>query len=214
MSTTSLLIPASALEVAKSRVKLPVPLRRDMAQALLTHTLTESLSARRVGLVLVITADPVLAEVAKALGAQVEIERPPYGLNRAVLTGRRLLADVMPRCDISVLVSDLPLLDRVELDEAVGQFHAGSGPLSVVDKDGRGTTFLMHARGSMPPTRFGPGSAHAHAQLGYRLTRGPFPGLRHDLDTLDDLRTAVSASQPPRNRFLDSGCHFLPPTAG
>jgi len=192
MTRTSLLIPASALQVAKSRVALPAPMRRDLAQSLLTHTLTESLSARRVGMVLVITADPVLAEVATALGASVEIERPPYGLNRAVLTGRRRLAKDEPRCDIAVLVSDLPLLDRDELDAAVGEFHAGWRPLVVADRSGRGTTFLMHSRGCMPPTRFGPGSSLAHAQLGYRRARGEVPGLRHDLDTLDDLRTVVA----------------------
>jgi len=214
MTTASVLIPANALRVAKSRVALPASMRRELAQALLTHTLIESLSAQRVGLVLVITADPVLADVAKRLGARVEIEGPPYGLNRAVLTGRRRLASEEPRRDICVLVSDLPLLDREELDEAVDQFYAGSGPLSVVDGSGRGTTFLMHSRGWMPPTRFGPASAIAHAQLGYRLARGEFPGLRHDLDTLDDLRTAVSSPRLLRNRFLKSGWWSLRTTAG
>jgi len=215
VSTASVLIPASALEVAKSRVTLPPTVRRDLAQALLSHTVTEALSARRVGLVLVITADPIMAEVAKGLGARVEIERPPYGLNRAVLTGRRRLADAQPRCHISVLVSDLPLLDREELDEVVGEFHADCDPLSVADRAGRGTTFLMHSRDSMPPTRFGPDSARAHAQLGYQPARGGLPGLRHDLDTMDDLRTALSAAPTSHGSlFLDSRRPFLGPRAG
>jgi 2-phospho-L-lactate guanylyltransferase len=60
----------------------------------------------------------------------------------------------------------------------------------VADAGGTGTTLLTAVGVALDP-RFGRGSAAAHRAGGARELTGPWPGLRRDVDTAEDLRAAA-----------------------
>jgi 2-phospho-L-lactate guanylyltransferase len=63
------------------------------------------------------------------------------------------------------------------------------GPAFVADMVHTGTTLYTAPLASFLP-RFGPGSRLAHLGSGARELEGAAPGLRCDVDDLDDLRRA------------------------
>jgi 2-phospho-L-lactate/phosphoenolpyruvate guanylyltransferase len=82
-----------------------------------------------------------------------------------------------------------------ELDEAIAAalalFATGARRAFVADAEGTGTTLLLAAPGVALDPRFGEGSACRHAESGAHPLAGPWPGLRRDVDTADDLREAA-----------------------
>jgi 2-phospho-L-lactate guanylyltransferase len=201
----SIVIPAKHLDSAKSRLALPPDVRRDVALHLLVSTITAALSSHRVGRVLVVTSDPTITTNAARLGAMPIAERPPYGLNSAVGQGRAVAARLAPSSPIGVLLGDLPDLSVADLNRVIAEFNEVGHPLMVSDRAGSGTTFIIHAPKNWPPALFGANSAAAHTQAGYRPATGALTSLRHDVDTLEDLKrlerllpTGAATSAPAR----------------
>ena len=88
-----------------------------------------------------------------------------------------------------MLQGDLPALQARELAQALSAARAA--PRSFVsDRHGTGTAALFAFGVPLDPG-FGPNSARRHADSGaIELTR-PWPGLRCDIDTHDDLAAAL-----------------------
>ncbi len=183
----SLVVPVKAVQTAKSRLSLPPDVRRDLALAFAVDTVTAALASPYVGRVTVVTRDPAVTAAVTAAGAGTVGEPAPAGLNQAVLYGARAVG---PDGPVAALCADLPCLRSGDLDAALGL--AAHAPRSFVpDGSGTGTVLLAATTVPLEPC-FGPGSAAAHHQGGATPVVPPgAPGLRHDVDTVEDLAWAV-----------------------
>ena len=175
-------IPAKELAKAKSRLGLPDTERRLVAKRLLHATVRTVLASSWVPVVLVVTRDAELADVATAAGARVIDEGSTHGLNAAVDTVRQAARFAAPSSLVLTLVADLPHLGPGEVDALIVEALTHGGPVMVPDMAGTGTTGLLHPAESPGPALFGPDSARRHREAGYRLAGLRLLGLRDDLD--------------------------------
>jgi 2-phospho-L-lactate guanylyltransferase len=187
-------VPVKGGGEAKSRLALPGPARRTLAVAMALDCLAVCLDTPGVGLVVCVSDDPDVTTRARATGAvTVSAGRP--GLRAAVDAGITCL----DRGPTAVLLGDLPALRSGDLAAALAEALGAPGPALVTDADGRGSVLLADRDGA-PPHRFGPGSAQAHLDAGARPLTAPYPSLRRDVDTVDDLTEALVLGVGPRTR--------------
>lgn len=193
-----------SLAVAKSRLAavLGPDDRERLVLAMFIDTLEAASRAHLVGSTVVVTPDSRVAAEAVRAGAGVIADpgaRAADGndpLNAAYLHGARTLA--ASESVIVALQADLPAMTPAELDAALR--IAPSGRSVVIDHTGTGTTALIaRGRGTDLRPHFGTGSARAHLASGAQALRGSqWPGLRTDVDTIDDLRTVLDYGIGPR----------------
>ena len=213
-----LVVPVKPLGAAKSRLRGAADCgvgeaRRHarLALALAHDTVAAARSARRVRRLLVISADPVVAAEFAAVGVEVAPDGPTPGLNAAYRRGEALLRIRDPAGAVGALQADLAALRPAELDaaidEAAAAFAAGRAARAFcADADGTGTTFLLAAAGRALRPRFGVDSARRHHDSGALTLRGAWPGLRHDVDTTDDLRRAGELGLGAHTRGVLAPC--------
>jgi 2-phospho-L-lactate guanylyltransferase len=165
--------------------------REELVLAMLGDTIMAALAVPAVGGITVVTPDDVAADAARSHGARVLIDPTPVGhvdpLNAALSTAE---AAIRSRAtNVAVLQGDLPALQSREFAQALAAARAA--PRSFVsDRHGTGTAALFAFDVPLDP-RFGANSARRHADSGaVELTR-PWPGLRCDIDTQDDLAAAL-----------------------
>jgi 2-phospho-L-lactate guanylyltransferase len=194
-------VPAKRLEVAKTRLR---PLTAGTAEghaawvlALLADTVAAAAASPEVARVVVVTDDPEAAAVVRELGADTVPDVPDRGLNPALTHG----ALAAGTAAVAALSSDLPALRPQELTAALAAAAAGGPRCFVADAGGTGTTLLTAVAVALDP-RFGRGSAAAHRAGGASELTGPWPGLRRDVDTADDLRAAAALGLGPRTARL------------
>jgi len=127
-------------------------------------------------------------------------------LNAALRHGAAVAARRWPGTGLAALTADLPALDPAELAAALrASASAPDRPAFVPDAAGVGTTLY-----AVPPGRefrplFGGASRARHAASGAtELDFDPMTGLRRDVDTPDDLRTALALGAGPRTRAAAS----------
>jgi 2-phospho-L-lactate guanylyltransferase len=184
----AVVVPVKALDAAKSRLEVPESMRADLVLAMLTDTLDAVLQLDGCA-VLVISDDPRASAAAAARGAAVTGGEPPGDLNAVLSFGaaaaRRRWGDV----PVALLVADLPALRARELHEALAAAAAYETSF-VGDRTGDGTTMVC-CRGPVL-SAYGSGSAAGHRARGIAELHGDWPGLRSDVDTLDDLHAAVA----------------------
>ncbi len=157
---------------------------------MLVDTITAARDCSPVGSVTVVTPDPVAARAARDLGACVVADPTPPNhpdpLNNAILAACGPVSATT--ANIVVLQGDLPALRSAELSDALAS--AARHPRSfVADRQGTGTAALFAFGVSLDP-RFGTDSAGRHRDSGAVELVGPWPGLRCDIDTPDDLAEA------------------------
>ena len=195
-------VPVKPLRSAKSRLAtLGDPVRRDLVAAFLHDTLTAVLDARSVGSVVVVTDDVVLAESAATLGAQ-PIPDGHTDLNASLVQGAAELLRRTPGVGVLASCADLPALTGPDLDAWLAV--AGASPTAfVADAAGVGTTMLRAVAVAGFTPAFGAGSRAAHTRLGMRdLSEGAAPGLRHDVDTPQDLAALAGSALGERTRWV------------
>ncbi|MDG3011067.1 2-phospho-L-lactate guanylyltransferase [Rhodococcus sp. D2-41] len=202
------LIPVKDLLSAKSRLAaaLTPAHRSELVLAMLADTVAASSTAAEVAAVWVITPDPTVAAEARRHGATVIADprrarggprTAADGLNDALTAAAGRIRVRHPHSILVALQADLPALRAAEFDAALAA--AAGAPRSIVtDRHGTGTCALIVAGGQdeLAP-RFGGRSAEAHAGLGAVLLDGPWPGLRCDVDNVDDLAAARSLGLGP-----------------
>ncbi|HMM97076.1 2-phospho-L-lactate guanylyltransferase [Phycicoccus sp.] len=186
----AVVVPVKGGPLAKSRLALPLPARLALAEAFARDTVAAALG-RAGHRVLVVTDDPRVGLWATEAGATV-VADDGGGLDGAVAAGLRAAAGTGAR-RAAVLLGDHPALVADELDHALAATAAHVRTV-VPDADGTGTALLDLALDGAdpPPTRFGPGSADAHAALGYRVLPLHAPGLRTDVDDAASLGAALA----------------------
>lgn len=185
-----LIIAVKRLAVAKTRLA-PVFSARTREQVVLAMLLdTIAAAAREPSLsgITVVTPDDVASEAARQLGAEVLADPTPAGhpdpLNNAIVAAEAILHSP----NLAVLQGDLPALQTHELTQAIGAARAHRRSF-VADRHGSGTAALF-AFGSPLEPAFGPDSAQRHRRSGAIELTGPWPGLRCDIDTPEDLQAA------------------------
>lgn len=197
----SLVIPVKVLAQAKSRLTgLPSERRSQLALAMAADTVAAAVAAESVAAVLVVTDDPDVSASANGLGALVLADSPAAGLNEALGFGAAYAAQRWPFRGRAGLAGDLPALRPAELTEVLAR-AARLRVAFVPDADGTGTTLYAAAPGADFRPQFGTDSRRRHLASGAKEVNAP-PGLRRDVDTLDDLRLAAEIGLGMRTRAL------------
>ncbi|MEU4441929.1 2-phospho-L-lactate guanylyltransferase [Actinosynnema sp. NPDC050801] len=186
-----LVVPVKALERAKSRLVGARLDRPALALAFALDTIAAAIPAVR--RVLAVTSDPAVVAELRALG--VESVAGPEGLNESLRFGFGVLRSRDAGSVVGALQADLPALRTLELTAALA---AARGRAFCADHQGTGTTLLLSPPGGPLAPSFGIGSATAHAASGAMELVGPWPSLRQDVDTAEDLRLASDLGLGPR----------------
>ncbi|MEV0850308.1 2-phospho-L-lactate guanylyltransferase [Streptomyces sp. NPDC049954] len=190
----TLVVPLKPLPRAKTRLAahVPAPLRERLALAFAQDTVAAALACPEVLDVVVVTDDVEAAGALRALGAGVVADQPGQGLNAALAHGADAARHTRPGAPVAALNADLPALRVTELSRVLKS--AGHFPRSfLVDAAEIGTTFLAAAPGTELRPLFGGRSRSRHRASGARELGLPdVPSVRQDVDTADDLRSALA----------------------
>ena len=191
----ALIIAVKRLAAAKTRLApvFSAATRERVVLAMLLDTISAATKVSILRGIAVVTPDLIAAAAARQLGASVIADPTPDNhpdpLNHAITAAEATItaASGAPP-NIVVLHGDLPALQPQELAEAItaARAHARS---FVSDRHGTGTAALL-AFGSRLQPAFGTDSARRHRHSGAVELGGPWPGLRCDIDTPDDLQAA------------------------
>jgi 2-phospho-L-lactate guanylyltransferase len=187
------------------------PRRPELALAMAADTASAVLHCPDVARVLVVTSDAIVTGQLSSLGAIVMAEpagpvADPSGtlddrLNAALAHGALAAERQWPGTGIAALSADLPALRPAELSRALraaAALPAGRAAF-IADEQGVGTTLYAAAPGADFRPMFGGASRRRHAAGGVcELLLDGIAGLRRDVDTPDDLRTAVGLGAGPR----------------
>jgi 2-phospho-L-lactate guanylyltransferase len=198
-SDVEVIIAVKRLGAAKTRLApvLSADARENVVLAMLVDTINAASAVPSVHAITVVTPDEVAAATARGLGARVLADPTPDGhrnpLNNALAAAARAVR--VSASNIVVLQGDLPALQPPELAEAIAaaRHHQRS---FVGDRHGTGTSALF-AFGVAPDPLFGPDSARRHADSGAAELTDPWPGLRCDIDTAEDLSIAMRLGVGP-----------------
>lgn len=198
MSNAHVVIAVKDLAAAKTRLAdaFTDTDRARLVVAMFRDTVVAARAVDAVTAVTVVTPDPSIADAAVDLGARVVEEpcdRNPHDsvarLNFA-FEAAASMAWEEGSDDIIALQADLPALRSAELAEAY-RMSAGHTRSVVTDHHGTGTAALIvGGRSGRFTPLFGPSSAQRHRDSGAHDLDGQWPGLRLDVDTIDDVRAA------------------------
>jgi 2-phospho-L-lactate/phosphoenolpyruvate guanylyltransferase len=178
------LVPLKSSRRGKSRIALDRDLRRRLVTAMAADTVAAAASASRVRSVVILAQDTGDKLAFDGIDGVVFRHTIADGLNSAILDG---LAAVDGPGGVAVLLADLPSLDAVDLDDALGQAEI-RGLVVVPDRHGTGTTLLATRVMRRLRPSFGPDSLARHAAHGAAPLELPASsGLRRDVDRAEDL---------------------------
>jgi 2-phospho-L-lactate guanylyltransferase len=200
----SVLVPVKRLDRAKTRLDVRTPARADIALAMAIDTVRAVGAADTVAEVVVITDDPRAAAALAEIGARIVADVPDAGLNPALRHGASVA--LSPR--IAALSSDLPALRSPDLDAVLAEStrHALA---AVSDLSGTGTTLLAVGSDAQFAPAFGENSFREHLRHGAEdISAFAAVSVRHDVDTLDALRSAVALGVGPETARAVSALGF------
>lgn len=198
----ALLVPVKPPAVGKSRlVGLGDDERRALARAFALDTVEAALGARHVGALLAVTDDALFSAELTSMGCDAIPDGVSLDLNgtlrQAAAEAARRWPDLVP----VALCADLPALRSADLDAALAEISAGTGPAYVADTEGVGTTLYVASHADFDP-QYGLASAAVHEARGARPVRAAVPTLRRDVDDLDDLTEAMTYGVGPRTSLV------------
>jgi 2-phospho-L-lactate guanylyltransferase len=199
----SLVVPVKLLALAKSRLSgLAGPRRAELALAMAADTVAAAVACPVIAVVVVVTDDGTAGAELASLGAVIVPDEPAAGLNPALVFGAAYAAARWPGRGRAGLAADLPALDPAEIGRALAA-ASGWPEAFVPDAAGSGTTLYTAVPAAVFRPRFGPGSRDRHLAGGAaELDLADVPGLRRDVDTPADLRSAARLGLGPRTSAL------------
>ncbi|WP_328874063.1 2-phospho-L-lactate guanylyltransferase [Streptomyces sp. NBC_00287] len=190
----TLVIPLKPLARAKSRLSDTAAdgLRPALALAFAQDTVAAALASAAVRDVAVVTDDVLAARELAALGARVVPDTPRAGLNAALAHGEAVVRACRPDSAVAALNADLPALRPAELARVLDS--ATEFPRAFLpDAAAIGTTLLTATPGRQLHPAFGTDSRARHRASGAtELRLDTVDSVRQDVDTGDDLRTALA----------------------
>lgn len=183
----TLVVPLRALPSAKSRLAETMPVdgpgaHAELVAAIRADTLRAVRACPAVAHVLIVADEPMAVP-----DADIVIIQHTAGLNGALRDAEAEARSRWPDDGVATLVGDLPGLRPDDLADAL-RTAAGHARAFVPDFSGTGTTLLAARPGTALEPHYGLGSAAAHGRVAVALDAAA--GLRHDIDTFDDLRGA------------------------
>ena len=196
MSTLAIL-PVKGFGQAKTRLRQRVPdgPRAGLAEAMVRDVLRVLGAVAGLDGVIVVTAEPIAAELAVEAGAEVVHDPAEAGQSAAVALG---IARALERDADRVLAvpGDCPALNP---DELAALLRAPEAIVIVPDRHGSGTNALLLSPPDAMVPAFGPGSRERH-EAGARASGLPWavrevPGLGMDADTPEDLATLEASGR-------------------
>jgi 2-phospho-L-lactate/phosphoenolpyruvate guanylyltransferase len=163
-----------------------------LATAFALDTAAACLAAAEVGAVLAVTDDAFFASSLMALGCAAIPDGVTDDLNGSLRLAAAEAVRRWPDLRPVALCGDLPALRPADLDAALASVTAaaGDGACFVADAAGTGTTLYSAPLASFSPS-YGVDSARLHTASGAVPLGGELISLRHDVDTLEDLRAVV-----------------------
>lgn len=191
------LIAVKRLAAAKTRLApvLSASARESLVLAMLVDTVSAASAVAAVSSITVVTPDPGAAAAARELGARALMDPTPDGHPDPLNNALGAAEEATGLANVVVLQGDLPALRSDELAGALAA--ARRFPRSFVsDRHGTGTSALFAFDTPLDP-RFGAESTRRHADSGAVELTGGWPGLRCDIDTPDDLATALRLGLGP-----------------
>ncbi|MFJ2031910.1 2-phospho-L-lactate guanylyltransferase [Streptosporangium sp. NPDC087985] len=208
ISGWTLVVPVKTLVAAKTRLSEAAgSWRAALAVAIACDTVEAALSCVLVARVMVVTGDPVAAEALGGVGAHV-IGDPESGLNAALRHGAQEAVRLAPGDAVGALQADLPALRPAEL-ALVLTAAAESDQAFLPDAAEVGTTFYGVRPGIPFTPRFGGRSRDRHLLHGVKeICLDGVDSVRRDVDTPDDLRTALSLGPGLRTRTIVEKINF------
>ena len=207
------IVPVKAWGAAKSRLSLPLRHRQTLARAMAQDTVERLAQCSLVCEVSVVTTSPFMVGSAELRAATRVLVQPDgvVGLDEALSWAIGETSEKASRraTGTAVVVADLPALTSPALEQLLN-VASGNSVSMVVDRHGTGTTVLAATEPQLLTPRFGAYSAtrHRRSDLNRDMTvlgRDVCgPGVRCDVDTLDDLAAARSLGLGPHSRLVDA----------
>lgn len=196
-------VPVKPLVLAKSRLALPDGERRALALAFAVDTVAALSGSALVSDVVVVTSDPVVVRRMRRLGARLTRDEGA-GLGAAVRDGVRTATAWRPSSGVAVVPADLPCLRAEDVTQVLADGRTAEGAF-VPDWSRTGTTLVVYPPGREAVTSYGPQSAARHLVLGLVPLDGAPVRARHDVDTIDDLRSAIPLGPGPETLAVMDG---------
>jgi 2-phospho-L-lactate guanylyltransferase len=172
-------------------------LRPGLALAFAQDTVAAALACPAVRDVAVVTDDARAGRELSALGARIVADEPGTGLNAALAHAATVVRATRPEGAVAALNADLPALRPPELArvlDAAAEFPRAF----LADAAAIGTTLLTAAPARELRPAFGTASRSRHRASGAaELLLDAVDSVRHDVDTGDDLRTALALGVGP-----------------
>lgn len=186
------IIAVKRLAAAKTRLSpvFSADTREQVVLAMLIDTITAARAVSAVASITVVTPDDTAAAAARELGAEVLFDATPPTEPDPLNTAVRFAWSAVSKrtANTVVLQGDLPALQTDELTDAAAQAR-GHRRSFVPDRPGTGTAALFAFGVPLDPL-LGRDSARLHRDSGAVELTGAWPGLRCDIDTIDDLEAA------------------------
>jgi len=193
MTGWTVVVPLKPTHLGKSRLQVPVGLRRSLAEAFALDTLAAVRGCDLVSNVVLVTADAsVSSQVVPRAGWTVLEDRPLLsrgGQNAAIGSGIAWARSRRADSPIAVISADLPCLTTSVLTDVLGRAR-DEAQTFVADAEGDGTTMLMASSPAGLRPAFGAASAYRHARLGHQQLRDIDVRARRDVDTVEHFAAA------------------------
>ncbi|WP_179294493.1 2-phospho-L-lactate guanylyltransferase [Mesorhizobium sp. WSM3879] len=196
------IVPVKTLADAKSRLSsaLSPTQRRCLVFAMFKDMLDALAVTPAIDAVLVVTAEPEVAELASRRGATVLHEERRLGLNAALALGAAY-AKQRGAGQVLFIPADLPFVTPAELAEIMATAHpAEPSYMTIVpSRDGNGTNALLLSPPDALPPNFGPGSFERHCAQARARGLSPrairLKGVATDIDEPNDLAILMERSR-------------------
>jgi len=196
------IIPVKSSEFAKSRIRLPAPERRTLADAFARDVMAAVGASKLVGTTVVVTGRddfPGPTDDRSVVVLQDSPIRTSDGLNAAIEIGRIWALSHHPERPVVVVPADLPCLTTNVLDATLRRL-GGVSRAFTPDARGSGTTLLSASAPDLLCSAYGPDSRHHHTLLESTVFEDVDRRVRHDVDTLRDLAGAVQIGVGSRTK--------------
>lgn len=204
-----LAVPVKDLVNAKQRLipALSPSERRGLARAMLEDVLDAAVAALP-GAVLVVTTDPEVQAVARAVGVETLAEIANRGHTAAVAVAQRE-AVARGATRFLTLPGDIPCVTPREITVLCAGLADGPGVVFVPSRSGRGTNAALLAPPDAIPLTFGEPSFENHLKTARAAGLAPrvleLPGVGLDVDAPEDLPVLLERGPATRSGRLLRG---------
>jgi 2-phospho-L-lactate/phosphoenolpyruvate guanylyltransferase len=184
------IIPVKTFAQAKQRLTLVLSSeeRARLAEVMFCDVLEQLTTLSQLEGILVVTADPLAAQIAGSFGARHIPDPLESGVNQAVVRGLEAVPFV--ECPVAIIAADVPFATSPEIADALSRLEQHPVVLAPAEADG-GTNLLALRRAGLIEPSFGEGSFARHREQARALDLScsifRAKGLGHDIDRAGDL---------------------------